>query len=59
MPKKKTIIETTEQIQDDVEVLESNEKKAFRALIEKYKGINPAKYALKREALESKLNEMK
>ncbi len=41
------------------EVKSSSAKKAFKELIEKYKVQNPKKYALKKDELESKLNEMK
>jgi hypothetical protein len=60
MPTKKIKpIEEVEQYQADVVMPDSDKKQAFRALIEKYKTQNPAKYALKKERLEKKLKEMK
>jgi hypothetical protein len=37
-------------------VVESEAKKAFRELIEKYKKQNPAKYELKKDELQKKLD---
>jgi len=53
MPKKK------EETPIEEVVLESEEKKAYRELIERYAEQNPVKYAQKKEALEAKLNAMK
>jgi hypothetical protein len=58
MPKK-TNTSDEDIVQDPVspEVSEDSPQKAeFRAFIEKYAKQNPEKYALKKEALEAKLN---
>lgn len=39
-------------------VVESDAKVAFRKVIEAYKLANPAKYEVKKEALEAKLNSL-
>ena len=62
MARPKKIIETeaeesAEEVAEAVE--ESPAKKDFRELIGKYKIQNPKKYAIKKAALEKKLNAMK
>ncbi len=71
MPRKKLEpveeTEAVEEIEDAEETTEaeestepeSEEKQAYRELIENYAKQNPVKYAQKKEALEGKLNEMK
>ncbi len=61
MPKKKEeiVVEEEEEVLEESPVPESEEKQAFRELIEKYKTQNPKKYAEKKERLEEKLNQMK
>lgn len=67
MPKKKEeiveeVVGEVEEIEEEEEILnlpESEEKQAFREMIEVYKEQNPEKYAEKAERLELKLKEMK
>ena len=52
-----TSVEVTETpVQTVVEAPESEAKQAYRAMMEAYAKQNPAKYELKREAMEAKLN---
>lgn len=41
-----------------VEVVESDAKVAFRKLVEVYKASSPAKYELRKDELEAKLNSL-
>ena len=62
MARPKKIIETVEEIVETkvetVEATESEEKKAFRNLIEAYKVQNPTKYETKKEELLAQLNSL-
>jgi hypothetical protein len=66
MPRKKiveeiveeeVVEEVDEELKESFEV-ESEEKQAYRELIEKYAKQNPVKYAQKKEVLLEKLNSM-
>ena len=57
-PAGETKKEVAEEIREEVGP-DSPAKEAFRLLIERYKEQNPVKYALKKEALEKKLNSIK
>jgi hypothetical protein len=47
-----------EKVEQEVVVQESEAKMAFRKLITVYKEQNPAKYEMKKDALEAKLNSL-
>lgn len=58
--KDKKVIEIVKDEKEPIVVVPVSEKKAkFKALIEAYKIQNPAKYELKKEALQEKLNNIK
>jgi hypothetical protein len=60
MPRKKVVeVEKLEEpVEEESFEVESEEKQAYRELIENYAKQNPVKYAQKKEALLEKLNSM-
>ena len=60
MPRKKSTKSTPKPVEEKVvqPVEESQAKKDFRKFIETYKESNPKKYALKEQALQTKLNNL-